>query len=114
MIFDALRIAAEAIALVQHRHVVIRHASGLIERPTNEAAQPVEMRFDMIEQLLRQMDAQQIGQRGIGAVEIHAGRIRRDHVGNGFSNDFTLGVHDDLLFVLVAFPSAPCAASAAE
>jgi hypothetical protein len=43
-----------------------------------ERAQPVEMRLDMTEQRIGQMDAQEIGQRRIGAVEVHSRCIRRE------------------------------------
>jgi hypothetical protein len=43
-----------------------------------ERAEPVEMRLDMAKQRVGEMDAEQIGQRRIGAVEIHAGSIRRE------------------------------------
>ena len=40
--------------------------------PPASAPEPIEMRLDMAEQRVGQMHAQQIGQRRIGAVEIHA------------------------------------------
>jgi hypothetical protein len=48
---------------------------------TGEFAKAVEMRLDVTEQCLRQMDAQQIRQRLIGAVEIHAAGIGRQQAG---------------------------------
>ena len=54
---------------------------AFVEMTAGERAQPVEMRLDMAKQRVGQMDAQQIGQRRIGAVEIHAGRIRRQQSG---------------------------------
>jgi hypothetical protein len=41
-------------------------------------AEAVEMRLDMAEQRIGQVDAEQIRQRRIGAVEIHACCIRRE------------------------------------
>ena len=44
------------------------------------------MRLDVAKQRIGQMQAQQIGQRRIGAVEIHARRVRREQsrlVGGG-------------------------------
>ena len=46
-----------------------------------DAAKPIEMRFDMAKQCVRQMQPQQIRQRRIGAVEIHPRRIRRQQSG---------------------------------
>ena len=78
MIFDPLRVAAEPVALVQHRHVAVGEPGAFVEMAAGELAQPVEMRLDMAEQRVGQMDAQQIRQRRIGAVEIHPRRIRRE------------------------------------
>ncbi len=72
VIFDALRIAAEAVALMQHRGVLVRKPRAFVEMTTGEAPEPVEMRLDMPEQFVRQMNPQEVGQRRIGAVEIHA------------------------------------------
>ena len=78
MIFDPLRVAAKAVALVQHRRMPVGQPRAFVEMAAGERAEPVEMRLDMAEQRIGQMDAQQIRQRRIGAVEIHAGRIRRE------------------------------------
>ncbi|MHC2412373.1 hypothetical protein ACVJGC_004964 [Bradyrhizobium diazoefficiens] len=43
-----------------------------VEGAAGELAEAIEMRLDVTEQRLRQMDAQEIRQRLIGAVEIHA------------------------------------------
>ena len=77
MILDPLDVAAEAVALVQHRHVAVGKPRAFVEMAAGERAQPVEMRLDMAKQRIGQMDAQQIGQRRIGAVEIHAGGVGR-------------------------------------
>ena len=81
MIFDPLRIAPEAVALVQHRDVAVGKPGAFIEVTTGETAEPVEMRFDMPKQFFGQVNAQQVGQRWIGAVKVHAGGIRRDQSG---------------------------------
>ncbi len=86
MIFDPLHVLAELVALMQHRPVPVGHAPGFIERAADETAEPIEMRLDMLEQILRQMNAQQIGQRRIGAIEIHAGRIGRDQIGGNLGD----------------------------
>ena len=78
MIFDPLRVAAETVALVQHRHMAVGEPRAFIEMTAGERAQTVEMRLDMAEQRVRQMDAQQIRQRRIGAVKIHPRCIRRE------------------------------------
>ncbi len=81
MIFDPLRVAAEAVALMQHRHVTVGEPGAFVEMAAGERAEPIEMRLDMAKQRVGQMDAQQVGQRRIGAVEVHAGRIRRKQSG---------------------------------
>ena len=78
MIFDPLRVAAEAVALVQHRHMPVGQPRAFVEMAAGERAEPIEMRLDMAKQRIGQMDAQQIRQRRIGAVEIHSRRIRRE------------------------------------
>ena len=72
MILDPLDVAAEAVALMQDRHVPVGQPRAFVEMPAGERAQPVEMRFDMTEQSIRQMNPQQISQRRIGPIEIHA------------------------------------------
>lgn len=72
VVFDPLHVAAELIALVQHRRVPVGEPRAFVEPAAGQFTQPIEMRFDVTEQRLRQMNAQQIGQRRIGAVEIHA------------------------------------------
>ena len=81
MIFDPLRVAAKTVALVQHRPMAVGKPRAFVEMAAGQAAEPVEMRLDVAKQLVGQMDAQQIGQRRIGAIEVHAGGIRRDQPG---------------------------------
>ena len=78
MILDPLRIAPEAVALVQHRHVAVGEPRAFVEMAAGERAEPIEMRLDMAEQRVRQMNPQKIRQRRIGAVEIHPRSIRRE------------------------------------
>ena len=78
MIFDPLRVAAETVALMQHRRVAVGEPRAFVEMAAGERAEPVEMRLDMAKQRIGQMQPQQIGQRRIGAVEIHARGIRRE------------------------------------
>ena len=77
MILDPLRVTAEAVALMQHRQVTVSEPCTFVEMTAGERSQPVEMRFDMAKQRVGKMNVQQIGQRRIGAVEIHPRRIRR-------------------------------------
>lgn len=77
MIFDGLDVAAELVALVQHWRMAIGEPRAFIEMAAGQSAEPVEMRLDVAEQGLGQMQLEQIGQRGIGAVEIHSRRVGR-------------------------------------
>ncbi len=63
---------------MQHRYVPVGKPCAFIEMTAGERAQAVEMRLDMAKQRIWQMNAQQIRQRRIGAVEIHSGCIRRE------------------------------------
>ena len=47
VIFDPLRIAAEAVALMQHRHVAIGEPGAFVEMTARQRAEPVEMRLDV-------------------------------------------------------------------
>ncbi len=106
MIFDRLHVAAELVALVQHRRVAVGKARAFVETAAGELAEPIEMRLDMAKQRLRQMDAQEIRQRGIGAIEVHAAGVRRQQTGRCGRDIVRLGldrlVHDRPL----SFP--PC------
>src|ERR1700733_9769497 len=66
MVLDPLRVTAEAIALMQHRHMAVGEPRAFVEMTAGKRPQPVEMRLDMAEQRIRKMDAEQIGQRWIG------------------------------------------------
>ena len=81
MVLDPLGVAAEAVALMQNRPMTVGQPGAFVEMTAGQAAEPVEMRFDVAKQLVGQMDAQQIGQRRIGAIKVHAGRVRRDQPG---------------------------------
>jgi hypothetical protein len=78
VILDPLRVAPEPVALVQDRHVAVGEPRALVEMAAGQFPQPVEIGLDMAEQRVGQMDAQQIRQNRIGAVEIHPRRIRRE------------------------------------
>ena len=78
VIFDVLRIAAELVALVQHRRVAVGEPRAFVEMAAGQFAEAIEMRLDMAKQRIGQMQPQQIGQRRIGPVEIHPRRVRRE------------------------------------
>ncbi len=78
VIFDVLGIAAELVALVQHRRVAVGEPRAFVEIAAGQLAEAIEMRLDMAEQCIREMQAKQIRQCRIGPVEIHSRRIRRE------------------------------------
>lgn len=80
MILDVLRVAAEAVALMQDRRMAIGQPRALVEPAACQSAEAVEMWLDVIDQGVRQMNAQKIGKRWIGAIEIQSGRIGSDQV----------------------------------
>ena len=78
VIFDPLHIAAELVALVQHRRMAVGEPRAFVEMAAGKRAEPVEMRLDVAKQSVRQMEPQQIRERRIGAVEIHARGVGRE------------------------------------
>ena len=78
MILDILQIAAEAVALMQHRRMPVGEPRAFVEIAAGHLAEAVEMRLDMTKQRIRQVEPQQIGQRRIRPVEIHPGGVRRE------------------------------------
>ena len=50
---------------------------AFVERAAGQCAEAIEMRLDVPEQRVGKIDAQKVGQNGIGAVEIHACRVGR-------------------------------------
>ena len=69
-------VAPEAVALVQHRRMAIGQPRAFVEMAAGESAEAIEMRLDMPEQRVGQMQLEQIRQRRIGPVEIHPRGVR--------------------------------------
>ena len=63
---------------MQGRPVAVCQPRTFVEVPAGQFAQPVKMRLDMAEERVGQMDVQEIGQRRIGTMEIHAGGVGRE------------------------------------
>jgi hypothetical protein len=55
VIFDPLPVAAEAVAMMQHRRVPVGEPRALVELIARERAEAIEMRLDMAEQRVRQI-----------------------------------------------------------
>ena len=81
VILDPLHVAAETIALVQHRDMTIGKPRAFVEMAAGKFAQTIKMRLDVTKQCVRQMDTQEIGQRRIGAIKVHPRRVRREQPG---------------------------------
>ena len=60
VILDPLPVAAEAVAMMQHRRVPVGEPRALVEMVARERAEPIEMRLDVPEQRVRQMELQQV------------------------------------------------------
>jgi hypothetical protein len=82
MIFDPLHVAAKLVALVQHRPMAIGKPRAFVQPAAGKFAQAIKMRLDVTEQRVGKMQAKQILQRRVGAVEIHARRIRGQQSGS--------------------------------
>jgi hypothetical protein len=80
MIFNPLHVAAEAIALMQHRHVAVGEPPAIVEMAAGKPAEALKMRLDVTKQFLGQVDPQQIRKRRIGTVEIHPRGVWRQKV----------------------------------
>ena len=94
MKLDPLRVAAEAVAMMQHRRVLVGKARALIEVIACERAEPVEMRRDVRVQFVGEIELEQIGERRIGRKEIQPSGVGRDCVGARGRLD---AVHTNLL-----------------
>jgi hypothetical protein len=66
---------------MQHRDMAIGQSRTFVEVAAGEFPQPVEMRLDMAEQRIRKMYAQEISEREIRAIEVHARGVRREQSG---------------------------------
>ncbi|MGY4484751.1 uncharacterized protein involved in high-affinity Fe2+ transport [Bradyrhizobium sp. LM3.2] len=49
MVFDPLHVAAELVALVQHRRVPVGEPRAVVEMAAGQFTQAIEMRFDVTE-----------------------------------------------------------------
>jgi hypothetical protein len=91
MIFDPLHVAPEPVALVEHRTMAVGQSRAFVEMAAGKFAQPIEMRLEMADQPFREINAQEIGERGIRAEEIHARGIGRKQCRSvGPISDFVL------------------------
>ena len=83
MVFDVLDVAAEFVAMHQHRGMAVADAGAFIQPAAGQLAEPVQMRVQMRYQIGWQVEPEQVAQRAVVAVEILAGGVRgnRGHCG---------------------------------
>jgi hypothetical protein len=96
MIFNRLHVPSEPVARMQDRRMPVGKPCAVVEMAAGEFAEPVEARLDVAEQRIRQMNAQEIGQCRIGAVEVHTGGIGRQEprpIGTGGNVAFDGLIH---------------------
>ena len=97
MVVDPVLVAAEAVARMQHRRVLVGHHGEIVEAVAGERAQPLEMRRHRRAQAGLQVERQQVLELPVDGIEVPAVRIGRDvlgavrrlghvgrHVGHGF------------------------------
>ena len=81
VILDVLHIIAEAVARMKHRWMAIGKARAIVEMVARQRAEAIEVRLDVAENVLRQMDAQQIHERWICTKEIEPRGVGRNGAG---------------------------------
>ena len=70
MIDDAVLVAAEAIACLQHRRMLIGDARQLVEPTAGELTQPREVRLEMRMRIGREIQLHQVSEASIQRMEI--------------------------------------------
>jgi hypothetical protein len=78
VIVDPVFVAAEAIAGVKHRRILVGDPRQFVEPAAGQRAEPMEMRLQLPVIVFRQIKRQQIAQTTIDLVEIQARAIPRD------------------------------------
>ena len=81
VIVDPILVAAEAIARMKHRRMLVGDPRQLVEPAAGKRAEAVEMGFKLAEVPWRQIVFQQVAQTAIDGVEILPRAIRRDVIG---------------------------------
>ena len=97
MVVDPVLVAAEAVARLQHRRVLVGHHGEIVEPIAGERAQPLEMRSHRGPQAGLEVERQQVLELPVDGIEVLAVCIGRDvlgamrllgqdgrHVGHGF------------------------------
>ena len=83
MIFDPILVAAEAVARMKHRGMLVSGVGKLVQAAAREFAEAIEMGLQMSAQRGLQVNVEQAAKRVIGAVEVHPATIGCDVIGAG-------------------------------
>jgi hypothetical protein len=78
MVVDPVLVAAETVARVQNRWMLVGEASQLVEPAAGQHAEAIEVRFQVAEIFRREIKRQQIAQAAIERVEILPRAVGRD------------------------------------
>ena len=78
MELDPVLVAAETIARMKHRRMLVGDFGELVESAACELAEAIEMRLHRIAQPRLHMEIEQLAQPSVDAVKVHAAAIRRN------------------------------------
>ena len=81
VIVDPVLVAAETVARMQHRRMLVGGARQFIEPAAGQFAEAMEMRFQMLEIIRRKIEPDEIAQAAIDGVEIFTGAVEAQMVG---------------------------------
>ena len=102
VIVDPVLVAAETVARVQHRRMLVGDPRQLVEPAAGQCAEPVEMRLEPREIVRRQIKREQIAQAAVDGVEILSRTIGRDVIGAATRMAAAFAIPDG--FVVSAHP----------
>ena len=78
MVVDPVLVAAEAVARLQHRRMLVGHHGKLVEAVAGERAQALEMRRHRRAQAGLEVERQQVLELPVDGIEVPAVRVGRD------------------------------------
>ncbi len=81
MVVDPVLVAAEAVARLQHRRMLVGHHRQLVEPAAGQRAQPLEMRRHLLAQAGLHVEPHQVLELPVDRIEILAVRVGGDVVG---------------------------------
>ncbi len=81
MVVDPVFVAAETVARMQHRWMLVGGFRQLIQPAARQRPEAMEMRLEPPKIVRRQIELQQITQAAVDQVEVLTGAVRRDAIG---------------------------------